>query len=97
MTLETEPSQRWTITSGTGGSVVTHASGLNSSVVVDWDNIVPDGTGTIAFTLDTTAAQDDVALALNFGEITLVPEPSTLVLATVGLFGLLGFGRRRKR
>jgi hypothetical protein len=27
----------------------------------------------------------------------LVPEPSTLCLATLGLLGLIGFGRRRKR
>jgi hypothetical protein len=26
-----------------------------------------------------------------------IPEPSTLALATLGLFGLIGFGRRRKR
>ena len=26
-----------------------------------------------------------------------VPEPSTLLLATLGLLGLTGFGRRRKR
>lgn len=30
-------------------------------------------------------------------DITVIPEPSTLALAGLGLFGLIGFGRRRKR
>jgi len=31
------------------------------------------------------------------GVVESVPEPSTLLLAALGLLGLLGFGRRKRR
>ena len=46
-------------------------------------------------------AMDDVRIyegALTSAEVAaLVPEPSTLLLASLGLLGLIGIGRRRKR
>jgi hypothetical protein len=94
------PAQTWSLTQGTGGANVVHASLDNQTVVVDWDDLSTNGAGIIAFTI--TGANNG-ALALNFGSISsvsgpAVPEPSTFGLAALGLLslGLVGC-RRRKR
>ena len=87
--------QRWSVTTGTGGSVVTHNSLNNTSTVVDWDGVVPDGTGTIVITIDTPAVGAAGALALNFGEITeQIPEPSSLLL--LGPASMTALVRRKR-
>lgn len=84
--------QTWTITKGSGGGgPVTHASGLNSTTVVDWNNVSTDGNNVIEFTI--TATGDGQAGAINFGQIIEVPEPSSLALLSLG--GLLIARRRR--
>ena len=58
-----------------------------------------DANGTITgSTADTNNAGDEVIpfeFIIENGHV-VVPEPSTLLLAALGLLGLLGFGRRRK-
>jgi arylsulfatase A-like enzyme len=53
------------------------------------------GTRFIEFVLSTNG-NDGYADNLSF-TLSAVPEPSTFVLAALGILGLLGFGRRRKR
>ena len=80
--------QTWHITQGSGAADVVHASGLNTTTVVDWDGISTNGSGVIAFTVT-----GGTAIALNFASINEVPEPATLALAAMGLVGW----RRRRR
>jgi len=41
---------------------------------------------------------DEMALGTSLSDVvTPIPEPATFALATLGLFGLLAFGRRRRR
>jgi hypothetical protein len=53
-----------------------------------------DGTNVITFD-DAVGSNDGLYTGLTLHEV--VPEPSTFALATFGLLGLIGFGRRRKR
>ena len=87
--------QTWHVTQ-TGGTVpadVTYNSLANSTTFVDWKGLVPTSGGVIQFSVtgpDLAAG----ALALNFGSITEVPEPSSVL--ALGLAGsLLGLRRRR--
>jgi hypothetical protein len=89
--------QQWSLSKGTPGANVTHGSFDNSTVVVDWDGVSPDGTGVIEISIDAVAPDSNGALALNFGQIIEVPEPSTFALSVFGLVSLIGLGRRRKR
>ena len=56
-----------------------------------------DGTNIVSF----QAQFEDVAVgggsSFKLGVVESVPEPSTLLLAALGLLGLLGFGRRKRR
>lgn len=45
---------------------------------------------------DTAAGNPRPLYALS-AELTVIPEPSTFLLAAFGLLGLLGWGRRRRR
>ena len=83
--------QTWSLTQGTGGANVVHQSENNQTVVVDWDGLSTNGSGVIAFTI---SGSNNGALALNFGQIIEVPEPSTTAL--LGLGGLALILRRRK-
>ena len=40
---------------------------------------------------------DDIRVATDWESAVGVPEPSTLLLSTLGLLSLIGFGRQRKR
>ena len=58
----------------------------------------------VAPTTDGSVHFDDIRFELHFDDVSLtaraiqtIPEPSTLVLAALGLLGLLGFVRRRRR
>ncbi len=84
------------LTQGTGGTEVTHDSELNTTTAVDWGGIAPNGSGVIAFLIDTVPGGDRVGvLALNFGSITeVVPEPSSAALLMSSAFAL--FIRHRK-
>ena len=83
----------WTLTTGSGGAPVAHASGLNDSVVVDWSGTT-NVAGTIEFTI-TAGADNGGAHALNFGSITeVIPEPSSALL--IGLAGIGLVARRRR-
>jgi len=42
-----------------------------------------------------TIGVDNLTVATTFDEAAAVPEPSTVLLAVVGMVGLLGFRRRR--
>jgi hypothetical protein len=57
-------------------------------------------TGTLTGTFATENLPSGYSVDYGSGsnsQISLVPEPSTLALASFGLLGLIGFGRRRKR
>jgi MYXO-CTERM domain-containing protein len=58
----------------------------NQSVTFYW--YAGEGSGTHDIDIDT--------IIVN-GDVTQVPEPSTFALAALGLLGLIGFGRRRRR
>jgi hypothetical protein len=53
-----------------------------------WNGLVDD-----VFVMNTLLSEQDIVDLYTAG----VPEPSTLVLATFGLLGVIGLGRRRKR
>jgi len=57
----------------------------------------PAATGALTVNLDDswTGQSESTGIRLNAFELAEVPEPSTFALATFGLLGLLGFGRRR--
>jgi hypothetical protein len=88
--------QQWSVTQGIGGAAVTHPSGLNDTVHVDWMGVTPTAGGVIEILLDVPAGGTNAgALALNFGSITeVVPEPSAALLCAFSCLAL--FSRRRR-
>ena len=57
-----------------------HQSNGNATTVVDWDGLVTNGSGVIAFTISGSQGTSG-ALALNFGSITAnaAATPGTLI------------------
>ena len=82
-------------------------SGVGASGPLDADRdqnfvgVQADATGTISGTWFLAGgAQDITAVAgvqVTAGNGLVIPEPSTFLLAALGLSGLMGFGRRRRR
>ncbi len=72
--------QTWSLTQGSGGANVVHQSNGNATTVVDWDGLVTNGSGVIAFTISGSQGTSG-ALALNFGSITAnaAATPGTLI------------------
>ncbi len=84
--------QTFTLTAGTGNAApVTHPSGDNRTVVVDWTDLVPDATGNLTFTLSTPSGASS---ALNAGRLSSVPEPSSILM--LGVVSFLGLLQRRR-
>jgi len=46
---------------------------------------------------DTALSEQDVNDVMDLGVAGFIPEPSSVCLMTLGLLGLIGFGRRRNR
>ena len=44
-----------------------------------------------------TAADVTAIYGQGAGDFNVIPEPSTFLLAALGLLALLGFGRRRRK
>lgn len=65
-----------------------------SAITVD-QGIFLNGTGGLAFATSNPGTANGV-FGPNF-KIHAIPEPSTLLLAALGLLGLLGFTRRRRK
>ena len=65
----------------------------------DWKNLFTSDTDMKVDGANIDAATFDATFVVTDGGQTLsmIPEPSTFALTTLGLLGLIGFGRRRKR
>ena len=59
------------------------------------DGVVGSVPADFDFLADLTVSYLDPSGALLEGEVHIVPEPSSIVLATFGVLGLLGYLRRR--
>jgi len=80
------------------------ATGLNdyagAAPVVDFDNVLFDDVRFVRFDIND-AIVDVLNLAglaeVQFsGTVNVIPEPSSLAMAGLGMFGIGGFGRRRR-
>jgi hypothetical protein len=76
--------QSFTWNSATISGAIT-GDAANETYTVEWVDTYSGGWG--------FAMIDDVVL----NNVTLIPEPSTLALATLGLACLIGYGRRQRR
>ena len=70
-----------------------NASGFGVEGWLSWSNIKPDASGQIVLNVQTL--DGDSRGAINAMQITVIPEPGTLVLVGIALGGLLIFRRRR--
>ena len=79
----------------TGGSISVFLNDIavpGASPFIDPDPIVGQATNRVGVGTWSQRAYYD-----NLSAVDLIPEPSTFLLAALGLLGLLGYGRRRRR
>ena len=85
----------FTVGSATGGPSFTLTPGVLLTISAQ-----PNGSGVLTFTfneLSGSTADLNLMSIEEFISATPAPEPSTFFLATLGVLGLLGWGRRRRR
>lgn len=75
-----------------GGSSFTLQDGAAGNVLVV--TFVPDVTGVFTFTFDKASNSGSGSAALNALEVSVVPEPSSLLLIATGMCLLFGIRRR---
>jgi len=64
--------------------------------VHSFTGIHPTAAGVITATVTDIGANNPIINGVQLTATTFIPEPSTFLLAAMGLLGLLAFGRRRK-
>ncbi len=111
VSLESSPGDAWTVMGqGTNNPTGCNINGSANWWCSEGPAVsVPGGTETFVFdvtmpngvSLPTTSGiqafqgQGDLAISNDVGIGTSVPEPSSLAMLGFGLFGLIGYGRRR--
>ncbi|MDZ7616201.1 MAG: PEP-CTERM sorting domain-containing protein [Patescibacteria group bacterium] len=93
-TQDAQVNGEWADGDHTGQGFKADTHGYDSGIILSWDNVRPDANGLITLTITRAGSAGTHDAYLNALIISLLPEPSTGLLMTLGC---LSFALRRRR